>query len=80
MTTTSCFAPREPDDILRIGKLARKYKIFHITNNAYGLQCSKTINLINEANSKDLVDYVVQSTDKNFLVPVGGSLVFSKQK
>lgn len=80
LSTTSCFAPREPDDIIEIGKLARKYKTFHLVNNAYGLQCQKTIDMINKASKENLIDLVVQSTDKNFLVPVGGSIIFSKNK
>ena len=80
LSTTSCFAPREPDNIIEIGKLAKKYKTFHLVNNAYGLQCQKTIDLLNKASKENLIDLVVQSTDKNFLVPVGGSIIFSKNK
>lgn len=80
MSVTSCFAPREPDDAIEIGKIARSSGLFHVVNNAYGLQCAKTTDMLNKANSLDLVDVVVQSTDKNFLVPVGGSLIFSANK
>lgn len=78
LSTSSCFAPREPDDVFEIGKLAREKGIYHVVNNAYGLQSSKTCDMINKANAQNLIDYVVQSTDKNFLVPVGGSVVFSQ--
>jgi len=37
MSISSCFAPREPDDLVKIGALARKFKVFHLVNNAYGL-------------------------------------------
>jgi O-phospho-L-seryl-tRNASec:L-selenocysteinyl-tRNA synthase len=74
ISTTSCFAPRNPDNVEVIGQLARKYKVFHLVNNAYGLQCSKTVDMLNRTISKGLVDYIVQSTDKNFCVPVGGSI------
>ena len=77
LSTTSCFAPRAPDDIVAIARLASQYNVPHIINNAYGLQCSKTMHLINEACRVGRVDAVVQSTDKNFLVPVGGSVVVS---
>ena len=40
----------------------------HVINNAYGLQCSKICHSINEACRTGRVDYIVQSTDKNFLV------------
>ena len=37
MSNSSCFAPREPDDLIIIGKLCRKYNVYHVVNNAYGL-------------------------------------------
>lgn len=80
MSITSCFAPREPDDVVQIGKIARDNNIYHIVNNAYGLQCFKTIDSLNKANNNKLIDVVIQSTDKNFIVPVGGSLVFATDK
>jgi O-phospho-L-seryl-tRNASec:L-selenocysteinyl-tRNA synthase len=45
-STTSCFAPRARDDVTAIAKLCGKHDIFHLINNAYGLQdnaCSKII-------------------------------------
>jgi len=80
LSTTSCFAPRVPDKLEEIGKLCKENDIFHIVNNAYGLQCSKIANLINQATKHTRVDTVIQSTDKNFMVPVGGSIVFSQNK
>lgn len=77
MSVTSCFAPREPDDVIAIGQIARAHGLFHVANNAYGLQCQKTIDMLNKANNANLLDAVVQSTDKNFMVPVGGSLIYS---
>lgn len=43
------------------------------------LQCGKAIELLNSGlrGGDKRVDVVVQSSDKNFLVPVGGSIVFS---
>ncbi|EER10891.1 hypothetical protein Pmar_PMAR015694, partial [Perkinsus marinus ATCC 50983] len=49
-----------------------------IVNNAYGLQCTKCCSLIEETNRDPQVDAVVQSTDKNFLVPIGGSIVIGQ--
>jgi len=80
MSVSSCFAPREPDDIVKIGNIARQNNLYHVVNNAYGLQCKKTIDMLNKANKSNLVDIVVQSTDKNFMVPVGGSLIYSTDK
>lgn len=77
VTTTSCFAPRAPDDLLAVGKVCCKYDIPHLVNNAYGVQVAKYCGIITEAIKRSRVDLVVQSTDKNFMVPVGGSVVAS---
>lgn len=75
LSVTSCFAPRAPDDIPAIAELCASYDIPHIVNNAYGTQSSKCMHLIHSATLSGRVDAVVQSLDKNFMVPVGGSLV-----
>lgn len=80
LSTTSCFAPRVPDDIPGLSKLCKEFDLFHLVNNAYGLQCKKISNLLNQGNSLGRIDAVVQSTDKNYMVPVGGSIIFSKNK
>lgn len=80
LSTTSCFAPRAPDDVERIAKICKEYEIPHVINNAYGLQCSKISFQITSALRLGRVDAIVQSTDKNFLVPVGGSIVASNTK
>ena len=77
VSTTSCFAPRIPDDVVAIARLCKEQNVPHVINNAYGLQCSKCCHLIEEACRQGRVDAVVQSTDKNFMVPVGGALVAS---
>ena len=40
-STTSCFAPRVPDDIVGISKLCATFEVPHVINNAYGVQLSK---------------------------------------
>jgi O-phospho-L-seryl-tRNASec:L-selenocysteinyl-tRNA synthase len=75
MTTTSCFAPRGPDKLSDVAKLCTKYNLPHVINNAYGVQSTKCMHLIEEANRAGRVDAFVQSTDKNFLVPVGGAII-----
>jgi O-phospho-L-seryl-tRNASec:L-selenocysteinyl-tRNA synthase len=77
ISTTSCFAPRVPDQIDEIGKLCLDEDVAHIINNAYGLQCQTTVKLINRACVLGRVDAIVSSTDKNFLVPVGGAIITS---
>jgi O-phospho-L-seryl-tRNASec:L-selenocysteinyl-tRNA synthase len=71
ITTASCFAPRAPDKVDQVAKLCRDADVYHIINNAYGLQCATTSKLINRASVVGRVDAIVCSTDKNFLVPVG---------
>ena len=46
LSTSSCFAPRSPDNIIEIGKICKKYDIYHVCNNAYGLQSFSTCKLI----------------------------------
>ncbi|XP_050594155.1 O-phosphoseryl-tRNA(Sec) selenium transferase isoform X2 [Bombus affinis] len=80
LTTTSCFAPRACDSIDSIAALCTQYNIPHLVNNAYGLQSTRCMHLIQEASRKGRVDAFVQSTDKNFLVPVGGAIIGSFDK
>ncbi|MEW5314094.1 MAG: hypothetical protein WDW38_005614 [Sanguina aurantia] len=75
VTTTSCFAPRGADSIVEVAKLCAATGIPHIINNAYGIQSDMLCKLITSAWRKGRVDAVVQSTDKNFMVPVGGAVV-----
>lgn len=77
VSTTSFFPPREPDDVKGIAKLAKEEGVFHIVNNAYGAQSHDIMKLIKGAIDAGRVDFVIQSTDKNFLTPVGGSIVSS---
>ena len=53
-TTTSCFAPRAPDDLVSVSQICKQFNIPHIVNKAYGLQSSKCCHLINEANRFEL--------------------------
>jgi len=74
-TTTSCFAPRSCDDIEAVAELCKRHQIAHIINNAYGVQSSKCMHLIEQASRKGRIDAFVQSTDKNFMVPIGGTII-----
>jgi hypothetical protein len=62
--------------LVEVGQLCKKYNVCHVVNNAYGVQSSKCAHLISEA-CKERVDAWIQSTDKNFMVPVGGSIIAS---
>ena len=75
VSTTSCFAPRGADKVVEIAKLCTTTGIGHIINNAYGVQSAALCKLITSAWRKGRVDAVVQSTDKNFMVPVGGAVI-----
>ncbi|XP_033100355.1 O-phosphoseryl-tRNA(Sec) selenium transferase-like [Anneissia japonica] len=74
-STTTCFAPRVPDKLEEIAGICKKNSVPHIINNAYGVQLSKCTHLIEQAARTGRVDAYVQSSDKNFLVPVGGAVI-----
>ncbi|KAG8591603.1 hypothetical protein GDO81_000233 [Engystomops pustulosus] len=74
-STTSCFAPRVPDRLEGLAEICAKYDIPHIVNNAYGVQSSKCMHLIQQGARRGRIDAFVQSLDKNFMVPVGGAVV-----
>lgn len=80
ISVTSFFPPREPDDIKEISKIAEENDLIHIVINAYGVQSPEWMKLIRSAIDAGRVDAVIQSTDKNFLTPVGGSLIASPIK
>ncbi|KAJ1449638.1 pyridoxal phosphate-dependent transferase [Pelagophyceae sp. CCMP2097] len=77
VTTASCFAPRAPDDVEAVARLCAREGVMHLVNNAYGVQCAATCARMSRAQRVGRVDLVVQSTDKNFLVPVGGAVISS---
>uniref|UniRef100_A0A3B5AA50 O-phosphoseryl-tRNA(Sec) selenium transferase n=1 Tax=Stegastes partitus TaxID=144197 RepID=A0A3B5AA50_9TELE len=75
-STTSCFAPRVPDRWLEeLAAVCAKHNIPHIVNNAYGVQSSKCMHLIQQGARVGRIDAFVQSLDKNFMVPVGGAII-----
>ncbi|KJP88265.1 O-phosphoseryl-tRNA(Sec) selenium transferase [Plasmodium fragile] len=81
MSVTSSYAPRNSDDVVKIAHICKRYNVPHIINNAFGLQCTYLCKEIQKCfESKGRVDFVVQSCDKNFLVPVNGGIVFSSDK
>ncbi|XP_035849421.1 O-phosphoseryl-tRNA(Sec) selenium transferase isoform X2 [Sander lucioperca] len=74
-STTSCFAPRVPDRLEELAAVCAKHNIPHIVNNAYGVQSSKCMHLIQQGARVGRIDAFVQSLDKNFMVPVGGAII-----
>ncbi|EEC15032.1 O-phosphoseryl-tRNA(Sec) selenium transferase, putative [Ixodes scapularis] len=75
MTITSCPAPRCPDSLEDVAQLCEEFQVPHLVNNAYGVQCTKCMHLIQQASRVGRLDAFVQSTDKNFMVPVGGAII-----
>ncbi|KAI4835579.1 O-phosphoseryl-tRNA(Sec) selenium transferase [Plasmodium brasilianum] len=81
ISVTASYAPRNCDDIINISLLCKKYNMPHIINNSFGLQCNYICKEIQRCyNENGRIDFVVQSCDKNFLVPVNGGIVFSGNK
>jgi O-phospho-L-seryl-tRNASec:L-selenocysteinyl-tRNA synthase len=79
-STTTFFAPRLTENVKEIAKFAKKNNLIHIVNNAYGLQCPKILESLKSAIDAGRVDAIIQSTDKNFLTPVGGAIILSPKK
>ena len=77
LSTTSCFAPRGVDKLLELGRLCADASVPHVANNAYGVQCTACMKAIAAASRHGRLDAFIQSTDKNFLVPVGGAIIAS---
>jgi len=75
LCTTSCFAPRAPDDVLAVSRVASARSVPVVVNNAYGLQSAFIARRLNAALETGAVVACVQSTDKNFLTPVGGAVI-----
>jgi O-phospho-L-seryl-tRNASec:L-selenocysteinyl-tRNA synthase len=80
VSTTSFFPPRESDDIKQISKFAQENDLVHIIINAYGAQSPEWMKKIRVAIDAGRVDVIIQSTDKNFLTPVGGAILASPSK
>lgn len=49
LSTTSCFAPRSCDDVETVAEICKKFHVPHVINNAYGVQSSKCMHLIQQA-------------------------------
>jgi O-phospho-L-seryl-tRNASec:L-selenocysteinyl-tRNA synthase len=80
LATTTFFPPRESDPIKEIAKSCAEHDVPLIVNNAYGVQSERTMSEIRSAADAGRVDAVVQSSDKNFLSPVGASIIVSPSK
>jgi O-phospho-L-seryl-tRNASec:L-selenocysteinyl-tRNA synthase len=77
LATTTFFPPRESDPVKEIAKLCLDHDVPLVINNAYGVQSQDIMKQLRAAVDAGRVDAVVQSSDKNFLAPVGGSVVVS---
>ncbi|MHA2035270.1 MAG: O-phosphoseryl-tRNA(Sec) selenium transferase [Promethearchaeota archaeon] len=80
LSLTSFFPPREHDNLKDISRLAQKKGLIHIIINAYGVQSPEWMKLIRAAIDSGRVDAIIQSTDKNFLTPIGGAMIASPLK
>jgi O-phospho-L-seryl-tRNASec:L-selenocysteinyl-tRNA synthase len=80
LSTTTFFPPREADMIKEIARIANENEVYHIINNAYGVQSREIMKKIQGAMDVGRVDAIIQSTDKNFLTPIGGSIIASPKE
>jgi len=60
-----------------ISKFAKEHDLVHIVINAYGVQSPEWMNLIRIGLDAGRIDAIIQSTDKNFLTPIGGAVIAS---
>jgi aspartate aminotransferase-like enzyme len=74
------FAPRAHDRLEALARLAQQHGVGHVVNNAYGVISRTCMGSITAAAAAGRVDAVVQSTDKNFMVPVGGAIVATAKR
>ena len=63
-----------------VARLCKQFGVGHVVNNAYGLQCRETMKRISRAMRVGRIDALVASTDKNFMVPVGGAIIAGQNK
>ncbi|MHA2149334.1 MAG: O-phosphoseryl-tRNA(Sec) selenium transferase [Candidatus Thorarchaeota archaeon] len=80
LATTTFFPPRKSDPVKDIAKICAEHNVPLVINNAYGVQSERTMSEIRSAVDAGRVDAVVQSSDKNFLSPVGASIIVSPSK
>ena len=80
MITTSFFPPRESDPVKEVAKLCQEFNVPLVINNAYGIQSEKIMDKLRSGIDAGRVDAIVQSSDKNFLTPVGASIITSPKK
>jgi O-phospho-L-seryl-tRNASec:L-selenocysteinyl-tRNA synthase len=80
LATTTFFPPRETDPVKQIARACAEYDTPFVINNAYGVQSQETMGIIRSAIDAGRVDAIIQSSDKNFLAPVGGSIVVSPKQ
>jgi O-phospho-L-seryl-tRNASec:L-selenocysteinyl-tRNA synthase len=77
LSTTTFFPPRESDPAKEIARLCSEHDVPLVINNAYGVQSEDVMERLRAACDAGRVDAVVQSSDKNFMAPVGGSIIVS---
>jgi O-phospho-L-seryl-tRNASec:L-selenocysteinyl-tRNA synthase len=80
LATTTFFPPRESDPVKEISRLCSDEGIPFVINNAYGVQSESVMAHVQSAIDAGRVDAIVQSSDKNFLSPVGASVLVSPNK
>ena len=80
LATTTFFPPRESDPVKDIAKMCAGHDVPLVINNAYGVQSEQVMKEVRAAIDAGRVDAVVQSSDKNFLAPVGASIVVTPKK
>ncbi|MFX1264178.1 MAG: O-phosphoseryl-tRNA(Sec) selenium transferase [Promethearchaeota archaeon] len=79
LATTTFFPPRLSDPLKEISRLCSDNAVPLVVNNAYGVQSETIMASIRSAIDAGRVDAIIQSSDKNFLSPVGASIAVTPQ-
>ncbi|UCE11263.1 MAG: O-phosphoseryl-tRNA(Sec) selenium transferase [Candidatus Thorarchaeota archaeon] len=80
LATTTFFPPRAMDPVKTIARFCADRDVPLVVNNAYGVQSENVMREVMTSIDAGRVDAIVQSSDKNFLTPVGGSVVVSPKE
>jgi O-phospho-L-seryl-tRNASec:L-selenocysteinyl-tRNA synthase len=80
LATATFFPPRAMDPLKAIAKLCAEKDVPLVVNNAYGVQSEEVMREIMSSVDAGRVDVIIQSSDKNFLTPIGGSIIVSPKE
>jgi O-phospho-L-seryl-tRNASec:L-selenocysteinyl-tRNA synthase len=71
-----CVSCMSLPSLVDVAAQCRRHGLFHVVNNAYGIQSGRIAQDLRDAAAEpNGIHVFIQSTDKNLMVPVGGTIV-----